>query len=144
MKVAQDYPNSLIIAADTVSVSKGRIMDKTFDEAVVRDYMDLIKGKRHRLYTAVCISVPKQNILKQRVVESVLQFKNMSKQEIEEYIVTEEWKGCSGGYRVEGFIARYLKFVSGSYSNILGLPVYDLHQILSGINIDLSSFQHKS
>ena len=143
MKIAELHPDALIIAADTVSVSKGSIMDKTYDEKIARKYMHLIKGKRHKLYTGMCVSMPKHNFSKQRVVESTLQFKNMSDLEIDNYIATLEWQGCSGGYRIEGYIARYLKFISGSYSNILGLPLYDLHQILSGINLDLSSFQKK-
>ncbi len=140
-KIAETNPNALIIAADTVSISKGRIMDKTFDEKIAREYLDIIKGKRHKLFTAMCVAIPSHNIFKQIIVQSVLQFKNMTSQEIDDYIATGEWKGCSGAYRIEGYIARYLKFISGSYSNILGLPVYDLHQVLSSLNVDLSSFK---
>ncbi len=140
-KIAETNPNALIIAADTVSISKGRIMDKTFDEKVAREYLDIIKGKRHKLYTSMCVALPRDNIFRLKIVESVLQFKNMTSKEIDDYIATGEWMGCSGAYRIEGYIGRYLKFISGSYSNILGLPVYDLHQILSGLNVDLSSFK---
>ena len=140
LKIAEQHNEALIIAADTVSISKGRVMDKTFDEKIAREYMDLIKGKRHKLFTSMCVMLPKHKIVKQKIITSVLSFKNMSQDEIDLYISTNEWKGCSGGYRIEGYIGRYLKFISGSYSNILGLPVYDLHQILSGLNVDLSDF----
>ena len=140
-KISNNHSNSLVISADTTAISKGYIMEKTYDEEVVRKYMDLIKGKRHKLYTSFCVAIKDAKIFKQRTVMSVLQFKNFSQKEIDEYIKTDEWKGCAGGYRIEGYIGRYLSFISGSYSNILGLPVYDLHQILSGINLDLTQFQ---
>ena len=142
-KVADKYPDSLVIAADTTAVSKGQIMEKTFDEKIVRKYLKLIKGKRHKLYSSFCVAFGNENFFKQKTIMSILQFKNFSEDEIEKYIATKEWQGCAGGYRVEGYIGRYLSYISGSFSNILGLPVYDLHQTLLSANLDLAKFEKK-
>ncbi len=131
LAVASQYPNDLIIAADTVSVVGSRVLDKTYDAAIERKYLALIGGRRHKLYSSVCFALGEKAMLKQKTAMSVLKFKNFSAAEIEEIIACEQWKGCSGGYAIEGLMGKYLTFVSGSVSNIMGLPLHIVHNYLT-------------
>lgn len=142
LHVADQYPNSLIIAGDTVSFCAGKILDKTYDPEVAEKYLRLISGRRHSLYSSIAISIKNQNIFKQRTVKSVLQFKRFTDAEIQEYLASKEWHGCSGAYKTEGMIARYLKFISGTPSCIMGLPLYDIYQLLNSLEFNV--FVHKT
>ena len=135
-KVAQEYPKELIISADSVSVVSGKILRKTYDADQARLNLQAISGKRHRLYTSLCVAILEKDIFIQRTVVSHLKFKKFSNMELDEYIASNEWQGCSGSYAVEGLAAKYLTWISGSFSNIMGLPLADLHQMLSGISLD--------
>jgi septum formation protein len=132
-KAMEKFPDDIVIAADNVSVVGGKVLDKTFDPEIERAYLKLISGRRHKLYCSLSVGVKSQDILIQRTVESSLKFKRMSESEIEEYVASAEWRGCGGGYAVEGMAAKYLSWISGSFSAIQGLPLHELHQILSGI-----------
>jgi septum formation protein len=141
LHVAKDYPNALVIGGDTVSFCAGKILDKTFDPKIAKEYMHLISGRRHSLYSSVCIALESKAICRQKTVKSVLQFKRFTDYEIDEYIASNEWQGCSGGYKTEGMIARYLKFISGSTSSIMGLPLHEVYQLLN--SLDFNAFAEK-
>ena len=132
-KIADEFPDSIVMSADTVSVVGSRVLDKTYDAEVERGYLKLIGGRRHKLYTSVCLSIKEKDIFIQKTEMSVLKFKRFSQEEIEEIISCEQWKGCSGGYAIEGLMGKYLTFVSGSVSNIMGLPLHVVNNILSGV-----------
>ena len=132
-KIAQQYPDDIVMSADTVSVVGTRVLDKTYDDEVERGYLKLIGGRRHRLYTSICLSYQAKQIFSQKTSMSVLKFKRFSQEEIAEIIACKEWQGCSGGYAIEGLMGKYLEFVSGSVSNIMGLPLHEVHNMLSGI-----------
>ncbi len=77
---------------------------------IEREYLALIGGRRHKLYSSVCFAIGEKSIFKQKTEMSVLKFKRFSKEEIEEIIACEQWKGCSGGYAIEGLMGKYLTF----------------------------------
>ncbi len=133
-KIAKLYPDDLVISADTVSVVGTRILDKTYDDKIEREYLKLIGGRRHRLYTSISAKIYNKNIAIAKDSMSVLKFKRFSKQEIEEIIECKEWQGCSGGYAIEGLMGKHLSWVSGSISNIMGLPLHEINNILSSVN----------
>ena len=131
LKVSEQYPNDIVMSADTVSIVGNRVLDKTYSAEIEREYLALIGGRRHKLYSSVCFVVADKNIFRQKTVMSVLKFKRFSAEEIEEIIACEQWKGCSGGYAIEGLMGKYLTFVSGSVSNIMGLPLHVVHNNLT-------------
>lgn len=131
LKVAEQYPNDIVMSADTVSIVGNRVLDKTYSAEIEREYLALIGGRRHKLYSSVCFVIADKNIFRQKTVMSVLKFKRFSAEEIEEIIACEQWKGCSGGYAIEGLMGKYLTFVSGSVSNIMGLPLHVVHNNLT-------------
>jgi septum formation protein len=134
-KIAEQFPNDLVISADTVSVVGTRVLDKTYDPEIERQYLKLIGGRRHRLYTSVCAFIKSENKFIQKTSMSILKFKRFSQEEVEKIIECEQWKGCSGGYAIEGLMGQYLTWVQGSVSNIMGLPLHEVNNILSSINL---------
>lgn len=130
-KIAEEFPDAIVMSADTVSVVGNRVLDKTYEPEVEREYLGLIGGRRHRLHTSVCFAIKEKNIFIQKTETSILKFKRFSREEIEEIITCEQWKGCSGGYAIEGLMGKYLTFVSGSVSNIMGLPLHVVNNALN-------------
>lgn len=131
-KAAALYPNDFVIAADTVVSIGTRILPKGESVDIARDCLKLMSGRRHRVMTAVTIHAPNGRI-SSRLVESVVAFKHLTCEEIEEYVLTNEWEGKAGAYGMQGCAARFVKFMSGSYTNIIGLPVYEVANMLSGL-----------
>lgn len=133
-KISDKYPSDIVLSADTVSVVGNKVLDKTYDDNIEREYLNLIGGRRHRLYSSVCVSYKEKNIFKQKTELSILKFKRFSQKEIEEIIASREWEGCSGGYAIEGMMGKFLISVSGSVSNVMGLPLHQIYNLLNGIN----------
>ena len=142
-KIAKLYPKDVIIAADTVSVVARTTLRKTYDKDQARKNLQAISGRRHRLYASLAVAVAEKDIFVQKTVVSMLKFKQLSASELDEYIDSGQWQGCSGSYALEGLAAKYVTWISGSFANILGLPLYELHQILSGIDIKIKGYNDK-
>jgi septum formation protein len=127
-KVAEEYPDAVILAADTVVAVGRRILLKAEMEEEARKFLDLLSGRRHRVLTAV--SVISKGKQKTRIVTSVVQFKRLSEADISAYLATQEWKGKAGGYAIQGHAATLIPFISGSYSGIVGLPLHETISLL--------------
>ncbi|MDF3023481.1 MAG: yhdE [Alphaproteobacteria bacterium] len=97
--------------------------------AVARKCLELMSGRRHSVLTAVSI-VNKDGKQKTKLVVSAVKFKRLSEAEISHYINTCEWKGKAGGYAIQGHAAALIPFISGSYTNIVGLPLFETHAML--------------
>ncbi|MFN7037971.1 MAG: Maf family nucleotide pyrophosphatase [Alphaproteobacteria bacterium] len=135
-KVSQDFTNAYILAADTVSACGRRILPKALSDDEVRDCLNLLSGRRHKVYTGVAVSkVIEGKIIKIsfKIVTSILRFKRLSIDEIKEYIDSKEGLGKSGGCNIDGLAESYLIWMSGSYSNIIGLPLYETKSLLTGL-----------
>ncbi|MBX2834593.1 MAG: Maf family nucleotide pyrophosphatase [Micavibrio sp.] len=130
--IALDHKESFILAADTVVGCGRRILDKAEDEAYARKCLTLMSGRRHRVYGGIALITPSGEA-KTRLVETVVTFKRLTPREIDSYIENGEWKGKAGGYAIQGIAASYIKFISGSHSNVVGLSLYDTIQILNGV-----------
>jgi septum formation protein len=129
--VVARHPGAFILAADTVVACGRRILPKAEDKATARFCLELLSGRRHRVYGGVVLITPSGDIAIRRVVSQV-QFKRLSETEIKSYLAGGEWQGKAGGYAIQGHAAALIPWISGSYSNIVGLPLYETAQLLAG------------
>lgn len=129
--VAPLAPDSLVLAADTVVGVGRRILPKAGTEAEARLCLDLLSGRRHRVYTGVALAVPDGRVLT-RLVESVVTFQRLTQQQVDAYIASGEWRGKAGGYGIQESAEAFVRFLSGSHSNVVGLPLYETAQLLRG------------
>lgn len=119
--VSGKHPEAVVLAADTVVATGRRILPKADDEKTARACLTLLSGKRHRVYTALCISQGKK--IKQHVEMTQVKFKRLSAKDIDAYIASGEWQGKAGGYAIQGLAEIFIPWINGSYSNVVGLPV---------------------
>jgi septum formation protein len=126
-----DVYGAFILAADTVVAVGRRILPKAemIDEAA--QCLRLLSGRNHRVYTALCLVTP-QRKFRQRVVETRVRFKRLSGDDMESYLGSGEWRGKAGGYAAQGLAGTFIVKLVGSYSNVVGLPLYDTVTLLSG------------
>jgi septum formation protein len=125
------HPGACVLAADTVVACGRRILPKTEDEASARSCLGLLSGRRHRVHGAIALVSPDGRLASRRV-ESQVSFKRLSEAEIGAYLRTGEWQGKAGGYAIQGRAAALIRWVSGSYSNVVGLPLFETTQLLAG------------
>jgi septum formation protein len=120
-----------IIAADTVVAVGRRILPKPelIDEAA--QCLRLLSGRNHRVHTSVCLVTPNE-AYRQRLVETRVRFKRLSQDDIEAYLDSGEWRGKAGGYAAQGIAGSFIVKIVGSYSNVVGLPLYEVTTLLSG------------
>ncbi len=124
-------PDSFVLGADTVVAAGRRIMPKAETEAEARACLDLLSGRRHRVTSAVVLRRPDGGDAV-RVVESVVTFLRLTEAQKQDYLAAGEWQGKAGGYAVQGRAAGFIRFLSGSYSGVVGLPLFETAQLLRG------------
>lgn len=132
--VAALEPNALILAADTVVACGRRVLPKAETPEEVRLCLQLLSGRRHHVYTAVAIRTPAGKVM-ERLADSTVIFRQMPPGDIDDYVASGEGIGKAGGYAIQGRAAAYIRFISGSYSNIVGLPLYEVAPLLRGFGI---------
>lgn len=120
-----------VLAADTVVAVGRRILPKADTEAEARVCLGLLSGRTHRVYTGVALRAL-NGIVGSRLVETRVTFKPLSVREIDAYVMSGEWRGKAGGYAVQGRAARFVTSIIGSYSNVVGLPLYETANLLEG------------
>ncbi|HEX3863222.1 MAG TPA: Maf family nucleotide pyrophosphatase [Stellaceae bacterium] len=125
------HPGAFILAADTVVACGRRILPKAEDAATARACLKLLSGRRHRVYGGVALMTPDGQIALRRALSQV-GFKRLSGAEIEAYVTGGEWQGKAGGYAIQGAAAALIPWLSGSYSNVVGLPLFETAQLLAG------------
>ena len=124
-------PDAFVLAADTVVAVGRRILPKAEDEAVARRCLELMSGRRHRVYGGVALAVPDGRTL-HRLVVSDVRFKRLDQSEVRAYLASGEWQGKAGGYAIQGLAATFVAWIGGSYSNIVGLPLFETAALLRG------------
>ena len=129
--VAGVYSDAYILAADTVVGSGRRILDKTDDEGEARAALQLLSGRRHHVYGGIAIITPEGKLMS-RLCDTMVQFKCLSAGEIDTYIAMDEWQGKAGAYGIQGYAGAFVKSMCGSYSNVVGLSLYDTMNMLKG------------
>ena len=122
---------TFILAADTVVAIGRRHMGKpaTIDDASAA--LKHLSGRSHRVFTSVCLITPK-GTTRERTVESRVRFKRLSREDIESYLVSGEWRGKAGAYAIQGRAEAFVQKLQGSYSNVVGLPLYETVALLNG------------
>jgi nucleoside triphosphate pyrophosphatase len=125
------HPGAFILAADTVVACGRRVLPKPVDEAGARRCLELLSGRRHRVHSGIALSSPDGRLALRRVTSRV-GFKRLSADEIAVYLASGEWRGKGGGYAIQGRAAAVVRFISGSYSNVVGLPLFETAQLLAG------------
>ncbi|MFM2148493.1 MAG: septum formation protein Maf [Pseudomonadota bacterium] len=124
-------PDALILAADTVVGVGRRILGKPADEAEARRFLDMLSGRRHRVMTGVCLIRPDGKV-SERLVTTILAFQRLTTQQIDAHIASGEWRGVAGGYQIQKRAEVFVRFLSGSHSNVVGLPLFETAQLLRG------------
>ena len=121
-----------VLAADTAVAAGRRILPKAETEADARRCLTLLSGRRHRVLTTVVLRSP-DGRNSERTVQSVVGFARLTAQQLDAYVASEEWLGKAGGYAIQGRAAAFVAFLSGSYSNVVGLPLFETAQLLRGM-----------
>ncbi len=131
VKLDDELRGSFILAADTVVAVGRRILPKAelLDEA--QQCLRLLSGRNHRVYTSICLVTPRE-AFRQRLVETRVRFKRLSSEDIESYLASGEWRGKAGGYAAQGIAGTFIVKMVGSYSNVVGLPLYETMALLGG------------
>lgn len=129
--VAGENPGAYVLAADTVVACGRRILPKAEDEETARRCLELISGRAHRVYTGVALAGPKEQS-RRRIVETRVRVKRLSAEEIADYLASGEWRGKAGGYAIQGLFAAHVVALIGSYTNVVGLPLYETANLLKG------------
>ena len=137
-RIAADHPNHFVLGADTVVACGRRILPKAEDPATARKCLSLLSGRRHRVFGGVALIGPDGKIALRRV-QSVVAFKRLSDAELDWYLDSGEWQGKAGGYAIQGLAARFVREIIGSYSNIVGLPLFETGQLLTGRGVRTGS-----
>jgi septum formation protein len=129
--VAAKEPDALVLAADTVVAVGRRILPKVEDEATLRACMRLLSGRRHRVLTGVALAIPERGI-RERLGETMIAMKSLSEEEIDYYASHGEWRGKAGGYGIQGYAGTFVQKIVGSYTAVVGLPLYESIGLLTG------------
>jgi len=130
--VAPRHPQAYILAADTVVACGRRILPKADTRVTAESCLKLLSGRRHRVIGGLCVIAPtgKRGV---RIVTSQVVFKQLSPDERAAYLASSEWQGKAGGYAIQGRAAGFIAWIGGSYSNVVGLPLYETHALLAGL-----------
>jgi len=131
IKSEPEYAKSFLLAADTVVAVGRRVLGKAELEHEAADALRMLRGRAHRVHTAICLVTP-EGRWRERVVETRVRFRNISDQEIGAYLASGEWKGKAGGYAIQGIAGAFVVKLVGSYTNIVGLPLTEVVSLLAG------------
>jgi septum formation protein len=131
MRIDEELKDAYILTADTVVAVGRRILPKPelLDEAA--QCLRLLSGRNHRVHSGICLVTPKHTF-RLRHVETRVRFKRLSAEDIEAYLASGEWRGKAGGYAAQGIAGTFVVKLVGSYSNIVGLPLYETVTLLAG------------
>lgn len=143
--VASKFDGAIIIAADTVSAKGRKILPKALTAEDVRYCLKEFSGCRHRIYTGVCIikKVTGEILIRQRLVQTIVKFKRLTDQEIDFYCNLGEGIDKAGGYSIRGYAEAFISFISGSYSNVVGLPLFETVNMLNSLGVRASLSQQQ-
>ena len=131
-QVAAEYPGAYVIGADTIVAAGRRILGKAEDAATAQRYLSLLSGRRHKVLGGVTVIAP-DGRRASRLVETSVTFARLTGGDIEAYLATGEWRGKAGAYAIQGYAARFVRALGGSYSNVVGLPLFEAVRLLEGL-----------
>jgi septum formation protein len=129
---AREAAGAMVLGADTVVACGRRILPKAEDEKTARHCLGLLSGRRHRVIGGIALVTPDGAVLSRSCI-TVVGFKRLEAAEIDDYLATGEWQGKAGGYAIQGRAAVFVRFLRGSYSNVVGLPLFETERLLQGL-----------
>lgn len=130
--VASQFPGAFVLGADTVVACGRRVLPKAEEEGQARACLALLSGRRHRVMGGVALIDPTGRLVSRLVVTAVT-FKRLEPAEVDRYLASGEWRGKAGGYAIQGLAALYVRQIVGSYSNVVGLPLFETAALLKGL-----------
>lgn len=130
--VAARMAGAWVLGADTVVACGRRILPKPTTVADARACLRLLSGRRHRVHGGVAVVTPDGRSHLRRVT-TIVAFKRLQEDEIAAYLSGDEWRGKAGGYAIQGRAARFVRWIEGSYSNVVGLPLFETCALLDGL-----------
>ena len=131
VRLDDELRGAFILAADTVVAVGRRILPKAELVNEAEQCLRMLSGRNHRVYTGICIITPKEGF-RQRLVETRVRFRRLGEDDIQGYIGSGEWRGKAGGYGVQGIAGSFVVKIVGSYTNVVGLPLYESLTLLGG------------
>ena len=135
-KIFQDHKKAVIVAADTTVALGRRVVGKPRDAAEAEAFLTMLSGRNHRVYTSIYIRYGRSN--RQRCIQTRVKFKKLTTLEIANYLDSREWEGKAGGYAIQGKASAFIISIVGSYTNVVGLPLYETYTMLSGVGYPTS------
>jgi septum formation protein len=132
----RDIANAYVLAADTVVASGRSVFGKPQHMEEAAKFLQELSGRNHRVLTGVCLITPQDRVMT-RIVDTKVRFKHLTKSEIEAYVASREWRGKAGGYAIQGLGGCFVQKISGSYTNVVGLPLTEVTNMLLAENFPI-------
>ena len=132
--VAARNEGAVVLGADTVVSCGRRVLPKAQDAAAARRCLEILSGRRHTVSGCVCV-VDAGGRARFRLVTTLVRFKRLEAREIEAYLASGEWRGKAGGYAIQGRAATLVRWINGSYCNVVGLPLYEAAALLAAAGV---------
>lgn len=132
--VAARHPQAVVLAADTVVALGTRILPKAEDADTARACLRLLSGRRHRVLTALALATP-DGKRRQRLDQTVVAVRRLGEADIAAYLASGEWRGKAGGYAIQGRFEAHVRFLSGSHSGVMGLPLFHARALLAAAGL---------
>jgi septum formation protein len=136
LKAEGSLDDTYVLAADTVVAVGRQIMPKAEATDEATQCLRMLSGRTHRVYTGLCLVTPRDKV-RQKVVETRVRFKRITAEEMEAYLASGEWRGKAGGYAIQGLAGTFAVRLVGSYTNVVGLPLYETVTLLTGEGFDV-------
>jgi septum formation protein len=127
----RDIADAYVLAADTIVAVGRRILMKPKHQEEAVASLQRLSGRSHRVLTGVCLITPDDRV-RMKIVDTRVRFKHLAKPEIEAYIASREWRGKAGGYAIQGLAGCFVRKITGSYTNVVGLPLTEVVGLLLG------------
>ncbi|MEL7491333.1 MAG: Maf family nucleotide pyrophosphatase [Pseudomonadota bacterium] len=128
--VANQRPGAFVLGADTAVACGRRILPKAEDAETARSCLALLSGRSHRVWTGVALA--RDDVISVRIVETRVKVRRLSAAATDAYIASGEWEGKAGGYAIQGLFAAHVISIIGSYSSVVGLPLYETSNLIEG------------
>lgn len=136
--IAERHEGCVVLGADTVVACGRRLLPKAMDEATARACLTLLSGRAHTVYGGICV-IDSQGRAHDRLIATKVKFKRLEVCEIDDYLAGDEWRDKAGAYAIQGRAAAFVRALNGSYSNVVGLALYETAGLLGGLGIRPSS-----
>jgi septum formation protein len=132
-KISTNFPDDVILAADTVAYCRRQLLGKPENEAQAAEFLHMLSGRRHRVYTGMVACLGSRKIIK--VCCTLVKIKRITNEEIAEFVESRAWEGKAGGYSIHGKGATLIEYIRGSDSNVAGLPLHFTNNILRSFGV---------